>query len=71
MLGFVDGVGERSNGVGEMYVESEVRRVVMVLMLLLVKGLTVAIFGLSNTSMLSVKRLTTTVDFFLVHMPRF
>ena len=73
MLGFVGGVGEVSGGVGERSnggdersVESEVRGVVMMLMLLLVKGLTVAIFALSNTSVLSVKGLTTTVEFFLV-----
>ena len=71
MLGFVvgvgggsGGIGESSNGGDEMSVESEVRGVVMVLMLLLVKGLTTAIFVLSNTSMLSVKGLTTTVEFF-------
>lgn len=75
MLGFVggvgggfDGVGESSNGGDEMSVESEVRGVVTVLMLLLlfVKGLTAAIFALRNTSVLSVKGLTTTVEFFLV-----
>ena len=61
MLGFVggvgggfDGVGESSNGGDEMSVESEVRGVVMVLMLLLVKGLTAAIFALSNNSVLSI-----------------
>ena len=71
MLGFVGGVGggfggvgESSNGGDEISVESEVRGVVMVLMLLLVKGLTAAIFALSNTSVLSVKGLTTTVEFF-------
>ena len=66
MLDFVDGVGESSNDGDEISVESEVRGVVMMLMLLLVKGLTVAIFALSNTSVLSVKGLTTTVEFFLV-----
>ena len=66
MLGFVDGVGESSNDGDEMSVESEVRGIVMMLMLLLVKGLTAAIFALSNTSVLSVKGLTTTVEFFLV-----
>ena len=73
MLGFVGdvgggfgGVGESSDGGGEMSIESEVRGVVMVLILLLVKELTAAIFALSNTSVLSVKGLTTTVEFFLV-----
>ena len=71
MLGFVGGVGggfggvgESSNGGDELSVEFEVREVVLMLMLLLVKGLTVAIFALSNTSVLSVKGLTTTVEFF-------
>ena len=38
----------------------------MVLMLLLMNELATAIFALSNTSLLSVKGLTTTVEFFLV-----
>ena len=73
MLGFVVGVGggfvgvgEISNGGNEISVESEGRGGVMVLMLLLMNGLTAAIFALSNTSVLSVKGLTTTVQFFLV-----
>ena len=71
MLGFVGGVGggfgggsESSNGGDEISVESEGRGGVMVLMLLLVKGLTAAIFALSNTSVLFVKGLTTTIEFF-------
>ena len=64
MLGFVGGVGESSNCGDEMYVESEGRGGLMMLMLLLVKGLTAAIFAISNTSVLSMKGLTIAVEFF-------
>ena len=73
MLGFVvsvgggvGGIGEISNSGDEISVESDGRGRVMVLMLLLINGLTAAIFALSNTSVLSVKGLTTTVELFLV-----
>ena len=73
MLGFVVGVGGGSGGVGiissggeEIYVVSDGRGWVMVVMLLLMNGFTAAIVEFSNTSVLSVKGLTTTEEFFLV-----
>ena len=73
MLGFVVGVGGGSGGVGiissggeEISVVSDGRGGVMVVMLLLMNGFTAAIVEFSNTSVLSVKGLTTTEEFFLV-----
>ena len=73
MLGFVVGVGGGSGGVGiisnsgeEISVVSDGRGGVMVVMLLLMNGFTAAIFECSNTSVLLVKGLTTTEEFFLV-----
>ena len=59
-----DSVGEGYDGVGEGSGESEVKGIVIVLISLLVKGLIVAIVAFSNTYVLSVKGLTTTVEFF-------
>ena len=73
MFGFVIGVGDGSGGDGvivsygeEITVESDRRGGVIVVILLLVNGFTAAIFEFNNTSVLSVKGLTTTEEFFLV-----
>ena len=73
MFGFVIGVGDGSGGDGvivsygeEITVESDRRGGVMVVMSLLVNGFTAAIFEFNKTSVLSVKGLTTTEEFFLV-----
>ena len=58
------GVGEGSGGVGEGSGESEVGGIVIVLISLLVKGLMVAISAFSKYSVLSMKGLTTIVEFF-------
>ena len=67
MFGSVIGVEGGFCGEGvEISGESDVRGGVMVVMLLLVKGFTEAIFEFNKTSVLSVKGLTTTEEFFLV-----
>ena len=73
MFGFVIGVGDGSGGDGvivsygeEITVESDRRGGVMVVMSLLANGFTAAIFEFNKTSVLSVKGLTTTEEFFLV-----
>ena len=72
-FGFIIGVGGGPGGDGvifscgeEISVESDRRGGVMVVMLLLVNRFTAAIFEFNNTSVLSVKGLTTTEEFFLV-----
>ena len=54
------------HGVGEGFGKSEVGGIVIVLISLLVKGLMVVIGAFRKTSVLSVKGLTTTVEFFHV-----